>query len=85
MGYVPFFLNNKINVAYVANFVEKDNSGNLEFILREKTPLFNQKTGKTSRKVIKTILNKLVFFARKNEFTKYISINRSQINFFTYT
>jgi hypothetical protein len=72
MGYVPFILNNKINVAYVVNFIEKDNSGNLEFLLREKTPLFNQGNGKTTSRIIKTILNKLLFFVAKNDFTKYI-------------
>jgi hypothetical protein len=46
--------------------------------------VFDQGHGKTTSRIIKTILNKLLFFTAKNDFTKYISINRSQVKFFTY-
>ena len=85
MGYVLFILKNKINIAYVVKYIEKDSSGNLEFLLRKKLPLFNIHTGNKIKIIIKKCLNKILFFVKKNEFSEVIRIQNSTIKFFCYT
>jgi hypothetical protein len=86
MGYVPFVLNNIISYGYVVLYVKKDGvNGNLEFLISEKSSLFT--IGKNENiiiKLIKLILNNLLFFYKKNEFSKYISLENSKIYFFKY-
>ena len=86
MGYVPFVLNNIISYGYVVLYVKKDGvNGNLEFLISEKNSLFTiGKNENIIRKLIKLILNNLLFFSKKNEFSKYISLKSSKINFFRY-
>ena len=86
MGYVPFVLNNIINYGYVVLYVKKDGvNGNLEFLISEKNYLFTiGENENIIRKLIKLILNNLLFFSKKTEFSKYISLKGSKINFFRY-
>ena len=86
MGYVPFVLNNIISCGYVVLYVKKGGiNGNLEFLISEKNSLFTiGKNENIIRKLIKLILNNLLFFSKKNEFSKYISLKSSKINFFRY-
>ena len=86
MGYVPFVLNNIISYGYVVLYVKKGCvNGNLEFLISEKNSLFTiGKNENIIRKLIKLILNNLLFFSKKNEFSKYISLKSSKINFFRY-
>ena len=84
MGYVPFILNGNIHVSYVARYSCKKKDGNLEFILRVSSPIFDYKSNAFIRNIIKFILNKLLFFTKKNEFQKRISIKKSNIVYFNY-
>ena len=84
MGYVPFILNGNIHVSYVARYSCKKTDGNLEFILRVSSPIFDYKSNAFIRNIIKFILNKLLFFTKKNEFQKRISIKKSNIVYFNY-
>ena len=91
MGYVPFVLNKKLNFGYVVLYLKKKGNGNLEFLLNEKSNLFNiYENGTPVKKVIKKILNKLlslvniILLVKKNNFTKVVSIKDSKFNFFTY-
>lgn len=86
MGYVPFVANNIISYGYaVLNIKEKVN-GNLEFLISEKNSLFtiDKQQKNIIKKLIKSILNNLLFFVKKNEFSKYISLESSKICFFKY-
>ena len=84
MGYVPFFLNGNIHVSYVARYSCKKKDGNLEFILRVSSLIFDYKSNAFIRNIIKFKLNKLFFFMKKNEFQKRISIKKSNIVYFNY-
>ena len=84
MGYVPFFLNGNIHVSYVARYSCKKKDGNLEFILRVNSLIFDYKSNAFIGNIIKFILNKLLFFIQKNEFQKRISIKKSNIVYFNY-
>ena len=85
MGYVPFILKNQLRYGYVALNVNGKNNGYLEFLLNEKTTIFNINLKKNLIKFfIKKILNIFLFFVKKNNFTKLISIKESKINFFLY-
>ncbi len=85
MGYVPFILKNQLRYGYVAlNIYEKKN-GCLEFLLNEKTAIFNvNQKQNLIRLYIKKILNTFIFFYKKNNFTKLVSIKESKINFLSY-
>lgn len=85
MGYVPFILKNQLRYGYVVLNTNGKNNGCLEFLLNEKTAIFNINQKKNLIKFfIKKILNILLFFTKKNDFTKLISIKESKINFFSY-
>jgi len=85
MGYVPFILKNQIRYGYVVLNVNKEKNGYLEFLLNEKTNIFNVNTKQNFVKLfIKKILNIFLFFVKKNDFTEIISIKESKINFFLY-
>ena len=86
MGYVPFILNNKLSYGYVAFNINEKSNGNLEFLLCEKSPLFsvNEKDNWV-KKIIKKILNNLIFFTKKNNFSKLISLKENKIKFFKYS
>lgn len=87
MGYVPFVLNNIISYGYVVLYVKKVGvNGNLEFLISEKNSLFtiDKKQKNIIKKLIKLILNNLLFFIKKTEFSKYISLKSSKICFFKY-
>ena len=87
MGYVPFILDNNLRYGYVVIKVNEKVNGNLEFLLNEKSSLFSLSLdGKDNliKKLIKNILNNLLFFMKQNNFTKLISLENSKINFFRY-
>ena len=87
MGYVPFILDNNLRYGYVVLKVNEKVNGNLEFLLNEKSSLFSLSLdGKDNliKKLIKNILNNLLFFKKQNNFTKLISLENSKINFFRY-
>ena len=87
MGYVPFILDNNLRYGYVVIKVNEKVNGNLEFLLNEKSSLFSLSLdGKNNliKKLIKNILNNLLFFMKQNNFTKLISLENSKINFFRY-
>ena len=87
MGYVPFILDNNLRYGYVVINLNKKVNGNLEFLLNEKLSLFSSSLdGKNNviKKLIKIILNNLLFFMKQNNFTKLISLENSKINFFRY-
>ena len=46
MGYVPFVDHNQINFGYMAVHDNEEKNGNLEYILKEKSPIFNTKRQK---------------------------------------
>ena len=61
----------------------KKKNGYLEFLLNEKSPIFDVKSKQNIIKLyIKKILNLFLFFIKKNSFTELISIKESKINFF---
>ena len=68
MGYVPFILNGNIHVSYVATYSCKKKDGNLEFILRVSSLIFDYKSNAFITNIIKFILNKLFFFMKTNDF-----------------
>jgi len=85
MGYVPFILKNQLRYGYVVLNVNGKNNGYLEFLLNEKTTIFNINLKKNLIKFfIKKILNIFIFFMKKNDFTELICIKESKINFFSY-
>jgi hypothetical protein len=87
MGYVPFILNDNLRYGYVVIKVNEKDNGNLEFLLNEKSSLFSLSLGGKDnliKKLIKNILNNLLFFKKQNNFTKLISLENSKINFFRY-
>lgn len=85
MGYVPFILKNQLRYGYVVLNVNGKNNGYLEFLLNEKTAIFNINLKKNLIKFfIKKILNIFIFFMKKNDFTELIYIKESKINFFSY-
>ena len=85
MGYVPFILKNQLRYGYVVLHINEKKNGYLEFLLNEKTAIFNVNTKQNLiRLFIKKILNIFLFFVKKNDFTELISIKESKINFFLY-
>ncbi len=85
MGYVPFILKNQLRYGYVVLNVNEKNNGYLEFLLNEKTAIFNVNPKQNLIKLyIKKILNTFTFFYKKNDFTELVSIKESKINFFSY-
>ena len=84
MGYVPFIYKEKIFCAYVALIMTKKKSGHLEFILNEKTDLLFSYNDNKIKKFIKTIYTFFFPFLKKNNFTKVISIKKSNYFFFRY-
>ena len=85
MGYVPFILKNQLRYGYGVLNVNGKNNGYLEFLLNEKTTIFNINLKKNLIQFfIKKILDIFLFFVKKNNFTKLISIKESKINFFSY-
>ena len=85
MGYVPFVLKNQLRYGYVALYVSKKKNGYLEFLLNEKTGIFNVNPEQNLIKLyIKKILNTFIFFYKKNDFTELVSIKESKISFFSY-
>ena len=85
MGYVPFILKNQLRYGYVVLNVSEKKNECLEFLLNEKTGIFN--TNPKQNLIIlfiKKILNILLFFVKKSDFTELISIKESKINFFSY-
>jgi len=85
MGYVPFILKNQLRYGYVVLNVNEKKNGCLEFLLNEKTAIFNINQKKNLIKFfIKKILNIFIFFMKKNDFTELTSIKECKINFFSY-
>ena len=85
MGYVPFILKNQLRYGYVVLNVNEKNNGYLDFLLNEKTAIFNVNQKQNLIKLyIKKILNTFTFFYKKNDFTELVSIKESKINFFSY-
>ena len=85
MGYVPFILKNQLRYGYVVLNVNEKKNGYLEFLLNEKTAIFNVNPKQNLIKLyIKKILNTFTFFYKKNDFTELVSIKESKINFFSY-
>jgi len=85
MGYVPFILKNQLRYGYVVLNTNGKSNGCLEFLLNEKTAIFNIYPKQNPIKfILKKILNIFLFYAKKNDFTKLISIKESKINFFLY-
>ena len=85
MGYVPFILKNQLRYGYVVLNVNEKKNGYLEFLLNEKTAIFNINLKKNLIKFfIKKILNIFIFFMKKNDFTELICIKESKINFLSY-
>ena len=85
MGYIPFVHNNRIKYGYTVIKKNEENNGCLEFLLNEKSPIFNVHPNQNLFKLyIKKFLNKLIFFYIKNYFKKLISIKDNKIKFFSY-
>lgn len=85
MGYTPFVHENKIRYGYAAINKNEKSNGRLEFLLNEKSPIFNVSVNQNLFKLyIKKFLNKLLFFYNKNDFTELVSIKESKINFFSF-
>ena len=85
MRYVPFIYKNQLRYGYVALNLNKKKKENLEFLLNEKNSIFDFNWKENLIKFINNkILNTILFFVKKNEFTKLISLKESKINFFTY-
>ena len=87
MGYVPFILKDQLRYGYVALNVNEKKNGCLEFLLNEKSSIFLSHSSLQQnliRLFIKKILNKFLFFAKRNNFTKLVSIKESKIYFFIY-
>ena len=85
MGYVPFILKNQLRYGYVALYINEKKNGYLEFMLNEKTAIFNVNTRQNLIGLyIKKILNIFLFFKKKNDFTELISIKNNKIKFFSY-
>ena len=87
MGYVPFILDNNLRYGYVVLKVNEEVNGNLEFLLNEKSSLFSLSLDRENnliKRLIKKILNNLLFFMKKNNFTKLVSLENSKIKFFRY-
>ena len=85
LGYIPFVHNNKIKYGYAVINNNEENNGYLEFLLNEKTPIFNVDRKQNLFKLyIKKFMNKLIFFYNKNDFTELISIKENKISFFSY-
>ena len=85
MGYVPFILKNQLRYGYVALYINEKKNGYLEFLLNEKTAIFNVKAKQNLIALfIRKILNIVLFFIKKNDFTELISIKNSKIKFFLY-
>ena len=85
MGYVPFILKNQLRYGYVALYINEKKNGYLEFLLNEKTAIFNVKAKQNLIALfIRKILNIFLFFKKKNDFTELISIKNSKIKFFSY-
>ncbi len=82
---MPFILKNQLRYGYVVLYINEKKNGYLEFLLNEKSSIFyiNPKEN-LIRLFIKKILNIFLFFIKKNDFTKLISIKESKINFFLY-
>ncbi len=85
-GYVPFIDKNEIKYGYVVLKTHENNNGYLEFLLNEKSSIFDVNSNQNLLKLyIKKFLNTLLFFYKKNDFTKLVSIKESKINFFSYS
>lgn len=85
MGYVPFILKNQLRYGYVVLNLNEKKNGCLEFLLNEKTAIFNlsQKQNLINF-FIKKIINIFFFFIRTNDFNELICVKESKINFFSY-
>ena len=84
MGYVPFVLNKNIFIGYVVKKIGSNYQGNLEFLLRTKNNIFTQTSQNILKKIIKKFINQILFFVTKNEFEKYLSLDNSNLTFFSY-
>jgi len=85
MGYVPFIHKNQLRYGYVVLNVNEKKNGYLEFLLNEKTTIYNINLKNNLIKFfIKKILNIFLFFIKKNDFTELTCIKESKINFFSY-
>jgi|TARA_B100001063_G_scaffold231542_1_gene245749 hypothetical protein len=82
MGYVPFIIKKEKKVAYAVCNLNKKKNSNLFFIIREKTPLFSKRKNNFFINFFKRILNKCLFFVKKNEFTKVIEIKEYKLSFY---
>jgi hypothetical protein len=84
-GYVPFVHKNQLKYGYAALYISEKKKGYLEFVLNEKNSIFNVDSKQNLINLYtKKILNALLFFYKKNDFTEIISIKESKINFFSY-
>ena len=83
-GYIPFEKNGKIFASYMARYISNNNDGNLDILLRNHDNLFDISGGNIIKRVIKLTLNSILFFIKKNDFNKYITIKKSKITFFQY-
>lgn len=85
MGYLPIIYKEKIRYGYGSLNLQKDTAGNLEFLLNSKTQIFDiYPNQKFIKKNIKKLLNKSLFFYKKNDFTEVIRAKNSNLNFLVY-
>ena len=86
IGYVPFILKNQLRYGYAVFCLEENTNGFLEFVLSQKSNIFDTKSKQNLIKLlIKKFLNMLLFFVKSNDFTKLISIKKYKVKFFQYT
>ena len=84
LGYLPFEMDGKIYVSYAAKYLSPQMDGDLDFLLRVGSTIFEYKKNDFLRNIIKFASNKLLFYTKKNEFQKCISIKKSKIFFFNF-
>jgi hypothetical protein len=84
MGYVPFVDHNQINFGYVAVHDNEEKNGNLEYILKEKSPIFNTKpqkifirTHNNSLKLVKIKSQNLIILLIKFILNKLLFFKKS--------
>ena len=86
IGYVPFILKNQLRYGYAVFYVEENKNGFLEFVLSQKSNIFETESKQNLIKLlVKNFLNMLLFSVKVNNFTKLISIKKSKVKFFQYT
>jgi hypothetical protein len=86
MGYVPFILKKQLRYGYAVFYVKENTKGFLEFLLSQKTNIFDTESKQNLIKLlIKKFLNMLLFSIKINNFKKLITIKKYKVKFFQYT